>query len=105
MTTIELGNMKGQYFTQWRIDLLEELLHYVTNGFGSASGVDVTDTKIWYDESEDFHRLSFESNGHIVLVRFYKVFASKIDGKDGWVGCPHSKIIDFAQHLRKVVNG
>jgi len=101
VTAIEYGSLTGQYFTQWRIDLLQELLGYVVEGFGGGAGIPVENTTIWYDANEDFHMLSFDSGGHHVEVRFYKVFSSKIDGKDGWVGCPRSNIIGFAQHLRE----
>jgi hypothetical protein len=91
-------------FTQWRIDLLGELLLLVTNGFGEDPGVAVSDVKIWYDEPNDFHRLSFVSQGTKVDVRFYKVFSVRYDDvRDGWVGCLRSSVIRFAKHIRENV--
>ena len=100
----QLGNTSGQHFTQWRLDLLEELLRYVASGFHAEKGVPVGNVRMWYDEPNDFHCLSFDSNGHDVLVKFYKVFSSEIDGNRLWQGCPRGQIIEFAASIRKAVS-
>ena len=97
---IERGQMSGRYFTQWRIDALEELMNDVVFNFGTVPLLTVENAKVWYDEPNDFHMLSFESNGNRVEVRFYKAFSSKINGEDGWVGCPRYCISRFSKHLR-----
>jgi len=97
----ELGNVIGKDFTQWRIDLLCELLQFVVYGpYGSNVVLSVSGTKIWYDETYDFHRLEFMANGHKVHVQLYKVFSSFIDEKDGWRGCPTYDIVLFANSIR-----
>ena len=101
---IDRGTCEGRHFTQWRIDLLDELLGYVSNGFGEAKGVAVNNARTWYDSEEDFHMLSYESGGKNFVIRLYKVFSSKIDGDDEWVGCPRRNILDFAKSLREAVS-
>ena len=98
---IERGNMKGQHFTQWRIDLLQELLNLVVYAYGSHPFVAVENARVWYDAAEDFHRLEYTASGKKIEVQFYKVFSSKIDGRDGWRGCVRSDIVEFARHLRE----
>lgn len=97
---IERGPMSGRYFTQWRIDLLEELLHSVVFNFGETRLVAVENAMVWYDDPNDFHRLSYDAAGNHIEVRLYKVFSSKINGSDGWVGCPRHCLTEFARHLR-----
>lgn len=99
--TVRYGKMTGQYFTQWRIDVLEELLRYVISDQGEKVLLEVTDPVLWHDEGSDFHRLDFKANGKIFEVRLYKVFSVSIDGKDGWVGCLRGMIYDFAKYLRE----
>jgi len=100
---LTFGNRNGQYFTQWRFDLLEELLERIHLGPNppSTEVVEIEDAEIWYDEYEDFHRLKFKARGHFVEVQFYKVFASKIDGTEHWVGCPRSNIWEYAVSIRE----
>lgn len=100
---ITYGNREGQYFTQWRFDLLAELLQKVQEGPipGQSETVEVANVEIWYDAREDYHRLKFDAQGHHVEVRLYKVFACTIDKAEGWVGCPQRLIWDYAAYLRK----
>lgn len=99
---IEYGNLKGQYFTQWRIDLLKELLDYVVNGFAETqSKIEASDVKIWYDPNIDFHILQFKANDQTTLVRFYKVFSCWVNGEELWIGCPRNEIVHLANIIRK----
>lgn len=75
------GNMQGRYFTQWRVDLLADLLRRVRH-----AGVDAEDAEIWYDEPSDFHYLSFMAGGEVFAVRFYKVFSMSVNGVDDRTG-------------------
>ena len=97
---IERGQMEGRYFTQWRIDMLEELLHTVVYCYGTVPLVTVENAKVWYDDPNDFHMLSYDAAGNHIEVKLYKVFSSKINGVDGWVGCPKYNQGEFAKHLR-----
>lgn len=99
---IERGNMSGRYFTQWRIDLLEELLYDVVYNYGTIPLVTVENAKVWYDEPNDFHMLSYDATGNHIEVRLYTVFSSKVNGVDGWVGCPRYCQGEFARHLRNL---
>ena len=89
--------MQGQYFTQWRVDLLAELLGMV-RGHGFAC----EDAEIWYDEPSDFHYLSFMAGGKVFAVRFYKVFSISVDGVDDWTGVLRSNICRLANHIADV---
>lgn len=100
---VEYGNMEGQYFTQWRIDLLNELLQTVVYAYGETPLVAVEDVKIWYDAGEDFHRMTFTSAGKRFEVQFYKVFSVKVDGTDLWRGCPRSSAGKLAKSIRDVI--
>ena len=104
MVEIEHGHMSGQYFTQWRIDMLKELLDAIIYSYRDPEVteplVSLSNVKIWYDEPNDFHMLSYDAGGNHIEVRLYKVFSSKINGKDGWVGCPRYSEGKFAKHLR-----
>ncbi len=97
---IQYGNLSGQYFTQWRIDMLEELIDRVVYCYRDTPIIEVSDVRIWYDASQDFHRLEFRSGGHVIEVRYYIVFSAKIDGRDGWTGCPRYQLGEFAKYLR-----
>lgn len=98
---VTYGNIEGQYFTQWRIDTLNELIYHVVYLFGETPTVQVSDVQIWYDAEQDFHRLSYTAAGNKIEVRLYKVFSSTINGVDGWVGCPQYNQSGFARHLRE----
>lgn len=97
---IEYRDMEGRYFTQWRIDALKELLEIVVFNFGDIPLFDIKNVKIWYDDPNDYHMLSYEADGNQIEVQFYKVFTSKINGVIGWQGCPRHCITNFAGHLR-----
>lgn len=97
---IEYGNLEGQYFTHWRIELLEELIDIVVFLYNDTPLITVNDVKIWYDAENDFHCLSYVAAENKIKVRFYKVFSSNINGIDKWVGCPRYNITEFAKHLR-----
>ncbi len=102
MIEIKYGNHEGQYFTEWRFDVLKDLLNLIIEGPREGLNiVGISDIELWYDQSEDFHRLAFVYNGHKVGIRFYKVLSYAIDGTDQWVGCPRSKIWEFAIDIRK----
>lgn len=100
---ITYGNREGQYFTQWRFDLLEELLGMVHMGPipGQSEVIEVEEPNIWYDAYHDFHHLSFRACGRFVEVWLYKVFSSRIDGVEAWVGCPRSQVWDYSTFLRQ----
>jgi len=100
---IKYGNREGQYFTEWRFDILRELLELFHLGPvpGSSQVMEVVDPEIWYDEHDDFHRLKFSSGGKLFEVRLYKVFSCDIDGEKAWSGCPQRLIYEFASSLRK----
>jgi len=62
--------------------------------------------KIWYDNEHDFYHLAFAHNNHSVDIQFYKVLSYRIDGNDGWIGCPRGQVYDFASSiLKRVYNG
>jgi len=100
---IEYGNMEGQYFTQWRIDLLNEFLVTIVYGYSAVPLVAVEDVKIWYDANEDFHRMTFTSAGKRFAVQFYKVFSVTVDGTDLWRGCPISSSGKLAHEIRNAI--
>lgn len=91
------GNMQGRYFTQWRVDLLVELLEMVRE-----RGFVCDDAEIWYDEPSDFHYLSFIAGGKVFAVRFYKVFSMSVNGVDNWAGILRSRIVLLADHIAEV---
>ena len=94
------GNMEGQYFTQWRIDLLKDLLQRIVYAYGSTPLITIERPRVWYDAEQDFHRLEYSVQGKHIAVRFYKVFAAEINGVQGWTGCVQSSIGEFAKYLR-----
>ena len=100
---ITYGNREGQYFTEWRFDLLKQLLDLIHTGPcpPRTETLEVEDPKIWYDADQDFHRLSFRARGHLVEVQFYKVYSSKIDGVEHWTGCPRGQIYEYAVSIRR----
>lgn len=100
---INYGNREGQYFTEWRFDLLKELLGRIVQGPmpGTSESVEVENAQIWYDAEQDYHMLSFRTRGHRVEVRFYKVFSTKIDGEDHWVGCPRNQVWEHSLSIRR----
>jgi hypothetical protein len=100
---VEYGNRQGQYFTEWRFDLLKELLGRIHEGPMPPQSeiVEIENAQIWYDAREDFHRLSFRARGRLVEVQLYKVFSSKIDGEEHWVGCPRNQIWEYALSIRR----
>ncbi len=102
---VEYGNREGRYFTQWRIDLLEELLERIVYNYDSTPLITVESPKVWYDAEQDFHRLEFRSGGKHFHVQFYKVFTAFVDGEDGWRGCPRSSMGRFAKYLRDLARG
>lgn len=97
---VEYGNMEGQYFTQWRIDLLNELLHTIVFAYDETPLVAVDDVKIWYDADADFHRMTFTAAGTLFAVRLYKVFSVTVRGADLWIGCPRSSSGSLARAIR-----
>jgi hypothetical protein len=97
---VEYGNMEGQYFTQWRIDLLNEFLCTIVFAYCDTPLVAVEDVKIWYDAAEDFHRMTFTSAGKRFAVQFYKVFSVTVDGADLWRGCLLSSSGNLAKIIR-----
>lgn len=97
---VEYGNMEGQYFTQWRIDLLNELLQTIVFAYDETPLVAVEDVKIWYDADEDFHRMTFTAAGTLFAVRLYKVFSVTVHGADLWIGCPRSRSGSLAKAVR-----
>jgi hypothetical protein len=100
---ITYGNREGQYFTEWRFDILKDLLNLIHTGPcpPHTETVELAEVKIWYDAREDFHRLSFQARGHLVEVQLYKVLSSKIDGKEHWTGCPRSNMYEYANSIRR----
>lgn len=100
---IKYGNREGQHFTQWRFDILRELLERIVSGPcpPRSEVVAIESPEIWYDSAQDYHCLRFTGNGHLVEVRLYKVFSSKIDGVDHWQGCPTSNIWEYATSIRR----
>jgi len=95
----EKGSMQGRWFTQWRIEELEDLLLEVRR-----RGVAAEDAKIWYDEGSDFHRLAFTEKGHRFEVRLYKCFGLDVDGRDVWSGAPLSAFFRLAQRIAELAN-
>lgn len=67
--SIEIGNTEGQYFTQWRFDLLKEVAEHVN------AHVPISNVKLWYDRNQDFHMLEFDADGHHFTARLYKIVA------------------------------
>lgn len=102
---VEYGPQEGRYFTQWRIDLLLELLRDVVYSWGDEPLVQVSNARVWYDQHRDFHHLAFEAGGHSFNVRFYKVFGCEIDGQEGWIGCPRYNSHEYARYLRNKALG
>ena len=99
-TQVKFGNMEGQYFTQWRIVDLIELLDRIVFLYGEEPLIKVEDVLIHYDAVNDYHMLEFTSNGKAFEIRFYKVFSCSVDGVDLWTGCPRHLTGDFARSIR-----
>lgn len=99
---ITFGNTAGLYFTQWRIDLLVELVDGIIYNYGTEPLVDLQDIVIDYDPVEDYHRLAFTANNKQFAVRFYKVYSATVDGVDLWIGCPRHKAGEFARTIRNI---
>lgn len=99
---VEYGNLTGQYFTQWRIHRLLDLLQLLVYCYSNTPLVEIADVKIWYDADEDFHRMSFSApvTGKVIAVRLYKVLTCEVDGVTTWQGCPRDMVGEFAKHLR-----
>lgn len=99
---VEYGNLTGQYFTQWRIDALLDLLQLIVYCYSDTPLVEITDVKIWYDADEDYHRMSFYApvTGKVMAVRLYKVWTCEISGVTVWQGCPRHMLGAFAKQLR-----
>lgn len=93
---IKLGNIEGQYFTQWRF---EELLYLFRQLLEKR--LEMSNVQLYYDAHSDFHCLEFLSHGHQVVVRFYKVFGTTIKGVDQWCGGPRYEVHNFALALKK----
>jgi len=98
-----VGNTTGIYFTQWRFDLLSELLDRIKNGPmpGQSRQVVVESPILDYDREHDFHHLRFMTDGKKVDIRLYKVFAVEIDGQDLGMRCPRSQVWDCSIAIRK----
>ena len=65
---------------------------------------DIKKVVVFYDGEEDYYHAKFKRNGHICDIRFYKGFSVKIDGVDGWTGCPISLEHDFIRTLKEKTN-
>ena len=76
MAQIKYGSTKGRYFTQWRFEILKELVNTIIIHKGSPE-----DINIWYDSENDYHMMSCKLSGQDILVRFYKVFGCTINGE------------------------
>lgn len=100
---ITYGNMVGQDFTQWRVELLEDLLDVIVYCYGDTPLVAVENICIWYDADKDFHRMSFESGGNRVVVRFYKFFSVSVNDMDVRVGFQRHEAGELAAYLRGLV--
>lgn len=100
---VTYGSREGQYFTEWRFTLLKELLDLVHTGqvSGISKVLEVENPQIFYDQTYDFHHLTFQANGKSLNVRLYKVFSVTIDDSMGWTGCPQGHIHSFADYIRK----
>lgn len=96
---IQYGNRTGKWFKPYGIQELVELAEIV------AERSRVCDFRIWYDAEQDFYHCAFERNGHPVDVRFYICLSVKIDGKDGWVGCPRSQVHEFVDRMLRQTGG
>jgi hypothetical protein len=77
MPTFTYGPLEGQYFTQWRIDELQSLASEVEQRLPAA-----TNFRLWYDPRQDYHHLSFNFNGKLFDIRYYKILGLEIDGVD-----------------------
>lgn len=71
------GNLKGKYFTQWRIDELSRVAHLVLDKIPTA-----TDFKLWYDDYNDFHHLDWKVGELQFSFKYYKVVGLLINGWD-----------------------
>ena len=109
--TIKYGNLEGLYFTQWRIEVLKELMQLVVYNFGEQPLIEYENLEIWYDAQCDYHRLSYVSGDSRISVRFYKVFTAIVNndltdmtdpGEKKWQGCQQHAITHFAHHLRNL---
>jgi hypothetical protein len=100
---VKYGNREGKYYTEWRFNLLLELLEMVHVGPmpGKSDIVDVQDPEIWYDADEDYHRLKFIACGKVIEVQLYKVFGCYIDGQPHWPGCPKNQVWNYANSIRR----
>jgi hypothetical protein len=85
----------------WRAQHLQNVLEAIVYGNGNKILLNVENAKIWYDSTDDFHRLSFNVNGKTVIVRHYKVTSFTIDGKDVLIGSLYSRNLELADDLRK----
>ncbi len=97
---ITYGSTDGQYFTQWRFDLLAEFLDDVEKGPANRQQLPIEDAKIWYDKMEDFHRLEFKCRGRVVSVKFYEAFSCEIDGREFRTGSPQGLSLKRALVIR-----
>lgn len=74
---IEEGPKEGRYFTQWRWDELVVLADEIFQTVPAA-----TTWRIWYDPSDDYHRLSFMVGVDYFEIRYYKIFALTKNGDE-----------------------
>ncbi|RDJ35702.1 MAG: hypothetical protein DWQ19_12860 [Crenarchaeota archaeon] len=73
----KIGSTEGLYFSQHRFEILKQLAEILAGRFYD---IPVENPELWYDQREDFHYLKFFSNGHEVVIQYYKVFGVTIDG-------------------------
>lgn len=85
-----------QELTQWRVDLLTALGVQLME-----LKVPMRDVKIFYDVAEDYHRMTFMSGDKFVNVRFYKVYAVEVDGRDFWIGVLRSSVYALAKAMKE----
>jgi hypothetical protein len=96
---IEIGNQSGPYFNQRATDeVMKPLAELIKDSIPAAEQF-----KLWYDNVEDFHHLSFRANGKLVDIKVYKGMSYTVDGKDGWVGCPTYQRYSFVESIAKAV--
>lgn len=106
---IRVGKTDGQYFTQWRLDFLRDLVPDIERQLGPL------DFLLYYDSYSDFHHLHFTYRNKAVSVRFYIRLSGNIitieEGKiinrqEHWVGCPSYQSFEWINSLcRKLKTG
>lgn len=95
--SIRVGRTGGAHYSQTVFDgvmvpLAEDIIREMP---------DCETVTISYDPGEDFYHAVFYRNGRRCDIRYYKVLSAKIDGVDGWMGCPVSQQLAFLISLKK----